>query len=132
MSELYRAFTYFSFYCYWQTLIDIPVGVTSSQTAIKICRTTAGITNYKKKKKKKKKKHDKVIRKNGDKLYVKWKGNHNSFNIGFIEKISLYKMSYFPEPYTCSKNKIKCELDLSNHATKSDLRKRNMCPCIAI
>ena len=30
-------------------------------------------------------------------------------------------MSYFPEPYTCSKNKIKVELSSSNDATKSDL-----------
>ena len=29
-------------------------------------------------------------------------------------------MSYFPEPYTCSKNKIKVELDLANYAKKSD------------
>ena len=31
-------------------------------------------------------------------------------------------MSFFPEPYTHSKNKIKVELDLSNYATKSDLK----------
>ena len=31
-------------------------------------------------------------------------------------------MSYFPEPYTCSKNEIKVELDLSIYATKSDLK----------
>ena len=31
-------------------------------------------------------------------------------------------MSYFTEPYTHSKNKIKFELDLSNYATKSDLK----------
>ena len=31
-------------------------------------------------------------------------------------------MSYFPEPYTCSKNKIKVRRDLSNYATKSDLK----------
>ena len=31
-------------------------------------------------------------------------------------------MSYFSGPYTRSKNKIKVELDLSNHATKSDLK----------
>ena len=30
-------------------------------------------------------------------------------------------MSYFPEPYTCSKNKIKFELSSSNDATKSEL-----------
>ena len=30
-------------------------------------------------------------------------------------------MSYFPKPYTHSKNKIKLELDLPNYATKYDL-----------
>ena len=38
------------------------------------------------------------------------------------KKISLYKMNYFPEPYSYSKNKIKVELDLSKYATKSDLK----------
>ena len=38
-------------------------------------------------------------------------------------------MSSFPEPYTHSKNKIKVELDLSNYATKFDLKseKRKRC-----
>ena len=31
-------------------------------------------------------------------------------------------MNYFLEPYSRSKNKIKVELDLSNYATKSDLK----------
>ena len=31
-------------------------------------------------------------------------------------------MSCFPELYTCSKNKIKVELDLPNYATKSDVK----------
>ena len=31
-------------------------------------------------------------------------------------------MSYFTEPYTRIKNKTKVELDLSNYATKSDLK----------
>ena len=39
--------------------------------------------------------------------------------VGLIKKIQLHKMSYFPEPYTRNKNKIKVELDLSNYATKS-------------
>ena len=38
------------------------------------------------------------------------------------KKISLYKMNYFPGPYSYSKNKIKVELDLSKYATKSDLK----------
>ena len=32
-------------------------------------------------------------------------------------------MIYFPESYNHSKNKTKFELDLSNYATKSDLKK---------
>ena len=31
-------------------------------------------------------------------------------------------MSYFLEPYTRSRKKIKVELDLSNYATKSNLK----------
>ena len=42
--------------------------------------------------------------------------------VGLIKKILLYKMSFFPEPYTRSKNKIKTELDFSDYATKSDLK----------
>ena len=58
----------------------------------------------------------------GDKLYVKWKGCDNSFNSWQLKKIFLYKMSYFPEPYTRSRNKIEVELDLSKNLTKSDLK----------
>ena len=39
-----------------------------------------------------------------------------------IKKISLHKMSGFPDLYTSSKNKSKVELDLSNYATKSNLK----------
>ena len=35
-------------------------------------------------------------------------------------------MSYFPEPYTLSKNRINFELDLSNNARKSDLKKKKV------
>ena len=42
--------------------------------------------------------------------------------VGFIKKTSLHKVSYFPEPYRHSKNQTKVELDLSNYATKSDLK----------
>ena len=44
--------------------------------------------------------------------------------VGFMKKILLYKMSYFSEPYTHSKNKIKVEVDSSNCATKSDFKKK--------
>ena len=46
----------------------------------------------------------------------------NSFNVGFIKKIQLNKMSYFPEAYTHSKSKMAEELDLSNYATKCILK----------
>ena len=39
-----------------------------------------------------------------------------------IKKILLYKMSYYPEPYTYNKNKVRVYLDLSNYAAKSDLK----------
>ena len=42
--------------------------------------------------------------------------------VGLIKKIYLNKMSYFPEPYTPSKNKRKGGSDLSNYGTKSDLK----------
>ena len=42
--------------------------------------------------------------------------------VGLIKKISLYKMSYFPEPHNHSTNKIEVELDLENYATKSNLK----------
>ena len=42
--------------------------------------------------------------------------------VGLITKISLDKTCYFPEPYNRSRNKIKVELDLSNYATRSDLK----------
>ena len=62
----------------------------------------------------------KTIKRKGTKLYVKWKDYDNSFNSCIDKKISLYKMSYFPEPHTYSRNKIKAELDLSNYAIKQD------------
>ena len=42
--------------------------------------------------------------------------------IGQIKKISLNKISNFPEPYSCNKKKIKVELDFFKYATKSDLQ----------
>ena len=44
--------------------------------------------------------------------------------VGLVKKmILLYKMSCFSELYTCIKNKIKVEFNLSNCATQSDLNK---------
>ena len=40
---------------------------------------------------------EKVIKRKGDKLYVKWKGYNNSFNSWIDKKRYFYiKMSYFP------------------------------------
>ena len=62
-----------------------------------------------------------MIKRKGDKLYVKRKVCDNSFNSWIHKKILLYKISYFPEP-AYSKNEIKVELDLPNYATKTDLK----------
>ena len=53
----------------FSSLVDIPVGITSSAVGIDICAITAGIKNYKSMTKKKKKKHDKIT------LFVKDKLN---------------------------------------------------------
>ena len=63
---------------------------------------------------------EKVIKRKRNKIYVKWNDYNNSFNRWIDKKILLYKMSYFPVPYTYSKNKIEVELDLANYATRSD------------
>ena len=50
------------------SLIPLPVFVTSSAVAVKICAINAGIKNYKSIIKKKKKKHDKIVLVAKDKL----------------------------------------------------------------
>ena len=42
--------------------------------------------------------------------------------LGLIKKIFLYKMNYFPDSHTHSKNETAVDWDLSNYATKSDLK----------
>ena len=61
---------------------------------------------------------EKVIQRKDD---VKWKAMMILLTIGVIKKISLYKISYFQEPYTRSKSKIEAELDLSIYATKPSI-----------
>ena len=36
---------------------------------------------------------------------------------GMIKTLSLYKMTYYPQSDSLSKNKIKVELDLANYST---------------
>ena len=64
---------------------------------------------------------EKEIRQKGNKLYVKWKGYDNAFN-SWIDKKKNYKMSQNLPPYNNSRKNIKVELDLSNYATKDDVK----------
>ena len=75
---------------------------------------------------------EKLIKRKGDKLYVKWKDYDNSFNI-WIDKNDLVwfywlqfhciKMSqYFPKPYEPFGGDIKVKVDLSNYATKAGIK----------
>ena len=63
----------------------------------------------------------KVIRRKGDKLYVKRKDYDSSFNSWIDKKHIIWTSEYFPEPKTFG-GKVKVELDLSNYATKADLK----------
>ena len=40
--------------------------------------------------------------------------------VELIKNTFLYRISYFPKPYSYCKNKLEVELDLSIYATKSD------------
>ena len=65
---------------------------------------------------------EKVIKKKGDKLYVKWKVYDNSLN-RWIGKKDLVQMSkYFPKPYKPFGRDINVKVDLSNYASKTDLK----------
>ena len=69
---------------------------------------------------------EKVIRRKGDKLYVKWKGYDNSFNSWIDKKDLVYyciKMSqYFPKPYEPHGGDINVKVDFSYYATKADIK----------
>ena len=58
---------------------------------------------------------EKVIKKKDDKFYVKWKGYDNSFNSWSDKKD-------FPKPYEPFGGGISVKVDLSNYATKTDLK----------
>ena len=65
---------------------------------------------------------EKVIKKKGNKLYVNGKVIIIYLIAGLIKKI-LHKMSqYFPKPYNHFGGNVKAELDLSNYATKTDVK----------
>ena len=70
---------------------------------------------------------EKVIKRKGDKLNVKWKGSDNSFN-SWIDKKNLVwlyhiKMSqYFPKPFRSFGRNINVKFDRSNYARKTDIK----------
>ena len=65
---------------------------------------------------------EKVIKRKVNKLCVKWKGYVILLIVGFIKK-TLYKMSqYFLKPCRRFGRKINVIVDLSNYATKLDLK----------
>ena len=72
---------------------------------------------------------EKVIKKKCDKLYVKWKCYHSSFNSWIDKKDSIIlliiriKMSqHFPKLYEPFGGDISVKIDLSNYVTKADIR----------
>ena len=66
---------------------------------------------------------DKIIKRKGNKLYVKWKGHNNSFNSCIDKKRYIIKMSkHFPTPYEPFDGDINLKVDLSNYATKDDIK----------
>ena len=67
-------------------------------------------------------KTEKIIKRKCVKLISNGKVTLILLTVGLIQKTSLYKMSYFPEPCTHKINKILNELDLPNYATNSNLK----------
>ena len=66
---------------------------------------------------------EKVLKRKGDKLYVKRKGYDNRFSIWIDKKRSHLKMSkYFPKSFRSFGRNINVEADLSNYATKTDIK----------
>ena len=65
---------------------------------------------------------EKILKRKGDKLYIKWKAYHNSFNSWINKKDILLKMSeYFAKPSSHEEN-IKAKIDLTNYATQEDIK----------
>ena len=61
---------------------------------------------------------EKVIKRNGDKLYVKWKGYDKSFN-SWIDKKDM--IEYYTERKSLGR-RVKFELGLYNYAAKTDFK----------
>ena len=57
---------------------------------------------------------EKVIKKKGDELYVKWKGYDSSFDSWIDKKDLVYMSQYFPKPYEPFGGDINVKVDLSS------------------
>ena len=68
-----------------------------------------------------------MIKRKGDKLYVKWKGYDNSFNSWIDKKRPCIKMSqYFPKPFRSLAETINVKFDVDKLApVPVDLSKLN-------
>ena len=63
-----------------------------------------------------------IIKRKRNKLYVKWTG-YDIYLIAGLIKMTLYKISqYFHKPYRNFGRDINVKVDLSNYATKTDLK----------
>ena len=66
---------------------------------------------------------EKALERKVDKLYVKWKGYDNRFNSWINKKDLIIKMSeYFPKSFRRFGGNINVKVDLSNYATKADIK----------
>ena len=70
---------------------------------------------------------EKVIKRKGNKLYIKWKGYDKIFSSWVDKKrhckMNIYKRSqYFPKPFKPFGIDINVKADLSNYGTKTDLK----------
>ena len=64
----------------------------------------------------------KIVKREGNKLYVKCKDYDNCFN-NWVDKKTLYKIiHYFHKAYRAFGGNINFKVDLSNYATKADLK----------
>ena len=63
----------------------------------------------------------KVIKRKGEKLYIKWKVYHSSFN-NWIDKKDIVQMSEYSTETKSFGGREKVELDLPNFATKGHLK----------
>ena len=73
-----------------------------------------------KKTNKKKIRVEKVIKRNGNKLYVKWKGSNSFLTVG-LKKDMIEINKYFPEPKSPG-GRVKIKLDSYNYVTKGNLK----------